>query len=167
MWSAQSAALASACGCTRGDVSTGLTGPACPQVAIPTCLVMSTSNEVLEQVRLLHDAEELLFVHLAVTIAIRFVDHLLKLLVRHPLPKLLRDALEVLERDFPGLVIIEEPESLEDLVLRVTVENLLRHHCHELRELDGARPIIVDILDHLLDLLFLWLEAESTHRDPH
>merc|ERR1719231_266453 len=126
---------------------------------------MSTSNEVLEQVRLLHDAEELLFVHLAVTIAIRFVDHLLKLLVRHPLPKLLRDALEVLERDFPGLVIIEEPESLEDLVLRVTVENLLRHHGHKLRELDGARPIIVDILDHLLDLLFLGLEAESTHCD--
>merc|ERR1719267_14757 len=122
-------------------------------------------NEVLEQVRLLHDAEEFLFVHLAVTITVRFVDHLLKLLVRHPLPKLLRNALEVLERDLPGLIIVEEPESLKDLVLRVTIENLLRHHCHELRELDGARPIIVDILDHLLDLLFLWLETESTHRD--
>merc|ERR1719504_338976 len=80
-------------------------------------------------------------------------------------PKLLRDALEVLERDLSGLVVIEEPERLEDLVLRVTVKDLLRHHRHELRKFDGPRPIIVDVLDHLLDLLLLRLEAESAHGD--
>merc|ERR1719271_172192 len=98
---------------------------------------MSTSNVVLEQVRLLHNSQELLLVNLAVTTTVRFVDHLLQLLVRHPLPKLLRDALE----------------------------DLLRHHRHELRKLDGPRPIIVDVLDHLLDLLLLRLEAESAHGD--
>merc|ERR1719161_3211754 len=126
---------------------------------------MSTSNVVLEQVRLLHDSQELFLVNLAVTITVRFVDHLLQLLVRHPLPKLLRDALEVLERDLSGLVVIEEPERLEDLVLRVTVKDLLRHHRHELRKFDGPRPIIVDVLDHLLDLLLLRLEAKSAHGD--
>merc|ERR1719258_670973 len=60
-------------------------------------------------------------------------------------------------------IIVEEAERLEDLVLRVAVQNFLRHHRHELWELDRAGAVIIDVLDHLLDLLFLWLEAECTH----
>merc|ERR1719502_762248 len=118
----------------------------------------------LEQVGLLHDAEELLLVDLAVPVTVGFVDHLLELLIGHPLAKLLGDALEILERDLASLVIVEQPESLEDLVLRIAIEDLLRHHRHELREFDGARPIIVDVLDLLLLLLgqLLLLPAATT-----
>merc|ERR1719240_2064511 len=45
------------------------------------------------------------------------------------------------------------------------VQDLLRHHRHELRELDGAGAVVVDVLDHLLDLLLLRIEPERTHRD--
>merc|ERR1719240_693326 len=134
-------------------------------------LFMSTLNDFLEQVRLLHDAEEFLFVHLAITIAVRLIDHLLELLVRHPLPELLCDTLQVLERDLPCLVVIEETECLEYLILRITVEDLLRHHGHELRKLDCARPIIVDILDLLLlllgELLLLAAPAAETTSQRH
>merc|ERR1719174_3311167 len=132
------------------------------QMSIDHC---SSRDAHLEQVSLLHDPEELLLVDLAVTITVGFVDHLLELLVSHPLTKLLCDALEILERDLAGLVIVEQAEGLEDLVLRIAIENLLRHHRHELREFDGARPVIVDILDHLLNLLLLRFETKSAHRN--
>merc|ERR1719426_413172 len=108
----------------------------------------SISRSVMrsEKVSLLHDAKELLLVHLAITVAVHLVDHLLQLLIRHALAELLRDALEVLERDLARLVVVEQAERLEDLVLRVAVENLLRHHGHELRELDRAGTIVVDVL---------------------
>merc|ERR1719428_1707607 len=119
----------------------------------------------LEEVGLLHDAKELLLVHFAITVAVRLVDHLLELLVRHPLAELLGHPLQVLEAALAGLVIIEQAEGLKDLVLRVAVQDLLRHHRHELRELDRARAVVVDVLDHLLDLLLLRLEAKSAHRN--
>merc|ERR1712124_113455 len=68
-----------------------------------------------EEVGLLHDPQELFFIDLAVAVAICLVDHLLELLIRHPLPKLLRHALQVLEGDLSCLVVIEEPECLQDL----------------------------------------------------
>merc|ERR1719421_2858296 len=71
-----------------------------------------TSQSHSEEVRLLHDAQELLLVDLTIAIAVCLVDHLLQLLVGHALAKLLRHALEVLERDLPGLVVIEEAEGL-------------------------------------------------------
>merc|ERR1711964_511291 len=69
-----------------------------------------------EEVGLLHDAQELLLVHLTVTIAVCFVNHLLKFLVSHPLAELLRDTLQVLERDLASLIIIEQAECLQDLI---------------------------------------------------
>merc|ERR1719171_1379200 len=78
-----------------------------------------------EEVGLLHDAQELLLVDLAVAVAIRLVDHLLELLVRHSLAELLRDPLQVLEGDLPGLVVVEEPEGLQNLVLRIAVQDLV------------------------------------------
>merc|ERR1712085_192471 len=118
-----------------------------------------------EQVGFLHDAEKLFLVHLPVAITIGFVDHLLKLLVRHPLPELLRHPLQVLERYLPGLVVVEEPECFQDLVLRITIQDLVRHHLQELLVPYRPAPVVVHVRDHLLDLLLLWLEAESAHRD--
>ena len=50
---------------------------------------------------LLHDAQELVRVDLPVAIAVRLVDHLLQLLIRHVLAKFLRDALQVAKRNLP------------------------------------------------------------------
>merc|ERR1712137_914839 len=69
----------------------------------------------LEEIRLFHDAEELLLVHFAVTIAISLVDHLLELLVRHTFAKFLGDAFEVLETDFASFVVIEQTERFQNL----------------------------------------------------
>jgi hypothetical protein len=37
------------------------------------------------------------------------------------------------------------------------------HHAQELLEVDGARAVLVNVGDHLLDLLLLGLEAQGTH----
>merc|ERR1712093_404839 len=92
----------------------------------------------LEQVGLLHDAEELFLIDFAIAIAICLINHLLELLIRHPLTKLLCDTLQVLEGDLTSLVIIEEAECLQDLVLRVTVQDLVRHHLEKFFILDRS-----------------------------
>jgi len=48
----------------------------------------------LEEVRLLHYTEEFLLVHLAVTVAIGFIDHFLQLFVHHPLAELRLDVVD-------------------------------------------------------------------------
>merc|ERR1712100_417301 len=95
-----------------------------------------------EEIGLLHDAEELLLIDLAIAIAIGFVDHLLKLLISHSLSKLLRHALQVLERDLACLIVIEQPEGLEDFVLGVAIQDLVSHHLQELFVLDGTTAIV-------------------------
>merc|ERR1712159_616404 len=116
-----------------------------------------------EEIGLLHDAEELLLIDLAIAIAISFVDHLLKLLISHSLSKLLRHTLQVLERDLACLIVIKQPEGLEDLVLGVAIQDLVGHHLQELFVLDGTTAIVVDVRDHLLNLFLLGLEAKSAH----
>ncbi|CAH0371854.1 unnamed protein product, partial [Pelagomonas calceolata] len=111
-----------------------------------------------------HDAQKLVLVDFAVAVPIRLVDHLLELLVRHVLAELLRDALQVPERDLARLVVVEEPEGLQDLLAAVLLAHLRRHHLEELREVDRAGPVLVDVRDHLLDLLLLRLEAQRAHR---
>merc|ERR1712127_131759 len=124
-----------------------------------TCTTLTTSQRKRssEEVGLLHDPQELLLVDLAVAVTVRLVNHFLELLIRHPLPKLLRHALEVLEGDLPCLVVIEEAECLQDLVLRVPIQDLVRHHLQELLVLNRPAAIVVDVRDHLLDLLLLRL----------
>merc|ERR1719375_1964512 len=123
------------------------------------------TNGSSEQVRLLHDPKELLLVHFSISIAVSFVDHLLKLLVGHALAKLLCHALQILEGDLSRLVIVKQTECLQDLILRVAIQDLVGHHLEELLVLDRPAAIVVDIGDHLLDLFLLRLEAEGTHGD--
>merc|ERR1719342_1670758 len=116
-----------------------------------------------EQVCLLQDAEELFFVDFPVAITVGFVNHLLQLFVGHAFAQLFGNAFQVFEADFSSLVIVEETESLEDLVLRVAVQDLVRHHLQELLVANGATAIIVHIGNHLLDLLFFGLETQGAH----
>merc|ERR1719238_1576441 len=99
---------------------------------------------ISEEICLLHDTEKFLLVDLAVAIPVCLINHFLKLLVCHPFTKLLGHA-------------------LQDLVLGVTIKNLMSHHLEKLLVLDGPASIIIDIRDHLLDLLLLWLKAEGAH----
>merc|ERR1712084_203140 len=78
-----------------------------------------------EEICLLHDAQELFLVHFPIAIPISFINHLLQFLVCHAFTKLLRDALEILKRDLPSFVIVKQTESLQDLVLRVAIEDLV------------------------------------------
>merc|ERR1740120_136264 len=121
-------------------------------------------REVSEEIRLLHDAQELLFVDLPVSVSVSFVDHLLQLLVGHPLAELLCDPLQILEGDLACLVVVKETEGLQDLVFRIAVQDLVGHHLQELLVADGAAAIIVNVGDHLLDLLLLRLETKGAHR---
>merc|ERR1719387_1172954 len=136
-------------------------GPwSCPSLRAVIHVLLRSSEEV----GLLHDPQEFFLVDLAVTVTICLVDHLLELLIRHPLPKLLSHALQVLEGDLPRLVVVEEPECLQDLVLRVPVQDLVRHHLQELLVPDRPAAIVIHIRDHLLDLLLLRFETQSAHR---
>jgi len=46
---------------------------------------------------------------------------------------------------------------------RRRAHHLRRHHVQELLEVNGARAVLVDVADHLVDGLVLGLEAERLH----
>merc|ERR1712178_143214 len=121
-------------------------------------------GKILKEVALLlHDAVELVNVDLAITITVGLVDHVLELLIIDVLTQLLGHASEVAEGDLVGVVIIEELEPLLDILTGVLLAHLASHHGKELSELDGAVAAVVDIGDHLLELLVLNLETEGAH----
>merc|ERR1712151_1405473 len=116
-----------------------------------------------EQVCLLHDAQELFFIHFSITIAVCLIDHFLKFLVRHAFAKLLCHALQVLKRNLACFVIIEQTEGFQNLILRVSVQDFVGHHLKEFLVTDGATTVFVNVRDHLLDFLLLGLKAERAH----
>merc|ERR1711998_144586 len=121
-------------------------------------------GQILEEVALLlHDAVELVEVDLAIAIAVSLVDHVLELLVVDVPAKLLSNASEVAEGDLVGGVVVEQLEHLLDVLAGVLLAHLASHHSKELVELDGAVAVVVNVGDHLLELLVLDLEAESAH----
>jgi len=61
--------------------------------------------------------QEVILAHFAVSITVRFINCLMKLLIGHALTELLGDALQVLQSDRTCLVIVEKAESLQDLIL--------------------------------------------------
>merc|ERR1712046_403589 len=127
-------------------------------------LEVIVGGQVLEEVALLlHDAVELVDVDLAIAITISLVDHVLELLIVDVLTELLSNTGEVAEGDLVGVVVIEELEHLLDVLACVLLTHLASHHLEKLGELDGAVSVVVDVGDHLLELLVLNLEAEGTH----
>merc|ERR1712010_326991 len=68
-----------------------------------------------------------------------------------------------LRKEILLVVVIEELEHLLDVLAGVLLAHLTGHHLKELGELDGAVAVVVDIGDHLLELLVLDLEAKSAH----
>merc|ERR1712178_489699 len=127
-------------------------------------LEVVVGGEILEEVTLLlHDAVELVNVDLTITIAISLVDHVLELLIVDVLTELLSNTSKVAEGDLVGVVVIEELEHLLDVLAGVLLAHLSCHHHEELGELDGAIAVVVNVGDHLLQLLVLDLEAKGAH----
>merc|ERR1712110_1054690 len=128
------------------------------------CLEVIIRGHVLKEVALLlHDAVELVDVDLTIAITVGLVDHVLELLVVDVLTELLSDTGKVAEGDLVCVVIVEQLEHLLDVLAGVLLAHLASHHLEELAELDGAVAVVVDVSDHLLELLVLDLEAEGTH----
>merc|ERR1719263_2214008 len=91
-----------------------------------------------EEICLLHDSEKFFFINFTIAISICLIDHFLQFLVCHALANLLSNALQVLETDFASLIIVEEAEGFQDLVFRISVQDLMCHHLEEFFVLDGA-----------------------------
>merc|ERR1712137_95446 len=77
-----------------------------------TLIDMQNLKLSLEEVRLLHDAEELFLVHLAVAIPVCFIDHLLKFFVGHTLSKFFCDTFKIFEGNLSSLIIVKQTKGL-------------------------------------------------------
>merc|ERR1719188_1334796 len=116
-----------------------------------------------EQVSLLHDAQELLLIHFAIPIPISLVYHLLQFFVRHTFAKFFCHPFQVLERYLSGLVVIEQAECLQNFILWVPVQYLMCHHLQELFVFDSTTSVVINVRNHLLNLLLLWFKTQRTH----
>ena len=78
-------------------------------------------------------------VDLPVSVDVGFADHFVDLLVGEFLAEVGHDVPQLGGRDEPVAVLVEHAERLTDLLFRVRVLHLARHHRQELREVD--RPV--------------------------
>jgi hypothetical protein len=76
--------------------------------------------------------------------------------VCHDMPQLSRT-------DVPVAILIKDLESLLDLLLAIRVLHLPGHHGEELREIDRAVTIGVDLVDHVTQLGFGRVLAKGAH----
>ena len=74
----------------------------------------------------------------AVLVAIELVDHGLELVVGEVLTEVARDPPHVLQRDHPRPIIVEQPERLCDLLVRIPGRNLLRHCVADERQISAV-----------------------------
>merc|ERR1719450_1904934 len=87
----------------------------------PQLIMKPPQVHSLRESTALHDAEELLLIHLTITITVGLINHLLELLIGHVLAEFLSHTLEVLEGDLASLIVVEETEHLDDLLAGVAV----------------------------------------------
>ena len=73
------------------------------------------------------------------------------------------DVLELSGGDEAVVVAVEDLEGLLDLLLRVRVAHLARHHREELGEVDRPVPVRVDLVDHVLQLRLGRVLPQRTH----
>merc|ERR1711920_1094276 len=105
----------------------------CPSTARKKATTHQTSSK---EIRLLHDAQKLFFVHLAIAIAVSLINHFLKLL---------GNTLQILERDLTSLVVVKQTERLQNLVFGITIEDLVGHHLEKFFILNRPTAVVIDI----------------------
>lgn len=119
---------------------------------------------ISEEIGLFHYSDELLFADLSIPVSVCLINHFLQLLISHRLSELSCDSLEVLQGDLAGCIIIEEPESLKDLLSWVSLCNLASHQLHEICKLNDSFALPVHFRDHFLHFLLFWLKSKCPHR---
>eukprot|EP00968_Pinguiococcus_pyrenoidosus_P014577 scaffold1313_cov250-Pinguiococcus_pyrenoidosus.AAC.13 len=110
-----------------------------------------------------HHLHELFVVDLAVAVDVGFPDHLVHLLVRELLAQVGHDVAQLGGADEAVAVLVEDLKGFEDLLLRVRILHLARHHGEELREVDGAVAIRVHLVDHVHELRLGRVLPERAH----
>jgi hypothetical protein len=110
-----------------------------------------------------HHLDELLVVDLAIAIDISLADHLVHLLVGELLSEVGHDVSQLSSRDESIAVLVEHFESLQDLLLRVSVLHLSRHHCQELGEINGSVAIGIHLVDHVSELCLGGVLTKRSH----
>eukprot|EP01084_Bolivina_argentea_P181929 314162_1 len=110
-----------------------------------------------------HHLDELLVVDLAVTVDVGLADHLVDLLVGELLAEVRHDVAELSSGDETVAVLVENAESLLDLLLGVGVLHLAGHQGQELGEINRAAAVLVDLVDHVLELSLSGVLAEGAH----
>ena len=110
-----------------------------------------------------HHLDEFLVVDLAITINIGLADHFINFLVSELLAQVGHDVTELGGRDETVAVLVEHLEGLDDFLLAVSVLHLASHHSKELREIDGAVAISIDLIDHVLELGLSGVLAKGAH----
>ena len=110
-----------------------------------------------------HHLDELLVVDLTVAVNIGLANHLIDLLVREFLSEVGHDVTKLGSGDETISVLIEDLESLKDLLLRVSVLHLTSHHGKELREIDGSVSVGVDLVDHIGKLGLRGVLSKRSH----
>mmetsp|Transcript_89612 Transcript_89612/g.109669 ORF Transcript_89612/g.109669 Transcript_89612/m.109669 type:complete len:104 (+) Transcript_89612:67-378(+) len=80
-----------------------------------------SAQKALRKGLLGHDVVEVLGSDLAISIAVRSLNHFPKLLFSHGFTQFLGDSLEILQANAPCFVIIEEVEDFADAVPRLFV----------------------------------------------
>uniref|UniRef100_A0A2P2LAT0 Calmodulin n=1 Tax=Rhizophora mucronata TaxID=61149 RepID=A0A2P2LAT0_RHIMU len=104
-----------------------------------------------------HDFDKLFIVDLPITIHISLTDHLINFLISQLLPKICHDMTELSSGDEAILVLVKNPESFLELLLRISVLHLAGHQIKKLWKVDGSIPICIDLIDHVLELCFSWV----------
>ena len=121
---------------------------------LQACFLVSTKI-------LLHHGDKLLIVYLSVPVDVSFPEHLVNLHIGELLPEIGHDVAQLSRRDEAISVLVEDPESLPDLLLAVRVLHLPRHHSEELVEVDGS--VCVYLVDHVLELCLGGVLPERPH----
>lgn len=100
---------------------------------------------------------------MAITMAVRPLNHLLELAILHRLSQLLGHPPQTLKSDVAAVLLVEELEDLADILLGVPITHPRGHQVQEFPELDGARVVGVEVVDHLVNGLVAGLQAQSVH----
>ena len=99
-----------------------------------------------------HHSNELLVVDVTVSVDVGLSDHLVDLLVGQLLSQVCHDVAQLGGRDETVAVTIEDLEGLNQLLLSVRILHLAGHEREELREVDGAVAVSINLVDHVLEL---------------
>mmetsp|Transcript_5947 Transcript_5947/g.11629 ORF Transcript_5947/g.11629 Transcript_5947/m.11629 type:complete len:244 (-) Transcript_5947:7-738(-) len=110
-----------------------------------------------------HDLDELLIVDLSVAVNVSLAQHLIDLLVSQLLTEVRHDMAKLSSRDETVAVLIENTESLLQLLLRVSVLHLASHQRAELREVNGSVAVSINLVDHVNELSLSWVLAKRAH----